>query len=125
MGEGQFEVMKGKFGARVGRWLLEGLDSLVEERGCALQSEAGHGRASLPCSPVCHRPFPQELSVASPFPLLSENGRGEGGWWRMKALLELKKPTLILAGKGWSLGAMGCSGRGWKSEVLCLKLVGI
>lgn len=78
MGEGQFEVMKGEFGARVGRWLLEGLDSLVEKRGCALQSEGGYGRASVPCSPVCHRPFPQELSAASPFPFLSENGGGGG-----------------------------------------------
>lgn len=40
-------------------------------------AEGGSPRqGSVPRFPVCHHPFPQELSVASPFPLLSENGRG-------------------------------------------------
>lgn len=61
-----------------------GLDGFGEVRGCALQSEGAHRRGSVPRSPVCHRPFPQELSVASPFPLLSENDlRGEGGRGRV------------------------------------------
>lgn len=74
MGEGQFEVMMSEFGARVVRSLAPGLDSVAEGRGCTLQREGVRG--SVPRSPICHRPFPQELSVASPFPLLSENGRG-------------------------------------------------
>lgn len=44
--------------------------------GYALQNDGALGRDSVPRSPVCQRPFPQELSVASPFPLLSEVGRG-------------------------------------------------
>lgn len=76
MGEGQFELMTREFGSWVGRSSVPGLDSLSEERVCALQSEGTHGRESVPRSPVCHRPFPQDLSVASPFPFLSENGRG-------------------------------------------------
>lgn len=67
VGEGQIEVMTGEFGARVGRSLSPGLGSCVEERGCALQSDGAHGRATVPHSAVCHRPFPQELSL-SPLP---------------------------------------------------------
>lgn len=43
----------------------------------------------------------------------------------MKALLELKKPTLMLAGKGRAPGTLGCSGRGWRAGALWLKLAGI
>lgn len=122
VGEGPFEVTTGEFGARVGRSLSPGLDRFVEEMGCALQSEGAPGQGQCP---VCHRPFPQELSLSPlPFRFFQRMVAG-GGWWRMKALLELEKPTLILAGKGRSPGTLGCSGRGWKPGALCLKLAGI
>lgn len=56
-----------------------GLDGFGEVGRCALQTEGAHRRGSVPRSPVCHRPFPQKLSVASPFPLLSENDLGGRG----------------------------------------------
>lgn len=78
MGEGQFEMMMREFGAGVVRWPGVRAGQLGEGTGCALQSEGARRRGSVPRSPVCHRPFPRELSVASPFLLLSENRLG--GW---------------------------------------------
>ena len=78
MGEGPCEVRTGGFGAwwsarRRQGWTASG------GRGCAPQGEGAHRRGSAPRSPGCPRPFPQGLSVASPFPLLSENDLGRGG----------------------------------------------
>lgn len=80
VGEGYFEVMVGEFGAWMTRSGVPELDSLTEGRGCVSWSAGAHGRASALRCLACHHPFPQELWVASPFPLLSENGCwGKGG----------------------------------------------
>ena len=43
----------------------------------------------------------------------------------MKALLELKKLTLIQAGKAGRLESWAFLGGGWESGALCLKLGGV
>lgn len=74
------------------------------------QSEGAHGRGSVPRFPVCHRPFPQELSVASPFPLLSENGRG-GRVVEDESLAGAEEANSDPGIEGRSLRVMGFSGR--------------
>jgi hypothetical protein len=85
------------------------LDSLAEGMGCTSWSESVHGRASALCCPICHYPFPQELLVASPFPLLSENGRG-GRVAEDESPAGAEKPTLNQAGKGRPPRVISCAG---------------
>lgn len=80
VGEGQFEVMTGGFGARVGRSLSSGLGSFVEEMGCALQSEGAHARPVSRAPPFVLVPSPRSvLCRLSLSASLREWSLGEGG----------------------------------------------
>lgn len=76
--------------------------------------EGALGRAVSRASPFVIIPSPRSFRSPLPFRFFQRMVAG-GGWWRMKALLEQKKLTLIQAGKGRSPGVMGFSG--WRMGV--------
>lgn len=109
MGEGQFEVMMGEFGDAGGRIARPRAGQLGGGKGARCSVKERTAGAVSRAFPFVIVPSPRSFQSPLPFRLFQRMVVG-GGWWRMKALLELKKPTLNQAGKGWSPGIIGCSG---------------